>query len=570
MSLFRARVLTPLFCLCTSLGLSLGLGCGALWNPFSYSDPNNCAPNPAICGAGFECNYQREVCEPSATLPTVSRPLWKQQAKLEASDGAALNVLGYSVAIFGDTVLVGAHQASVTGVGSADGAAYVFVRDPDRGTWTQQAKLTASDAAAGDYVGFSVSLFGDTALLSAHSSDPGGLAQAGAAYVFVRRSSEGQTIWTQQAKLIATDRLAGDQFSSAVSLYGDTALLGAHLVDSGSYINSGAAYVFLRNAATGAWTQQSPRLVPSDGADDDIFGRAVGLSADTALIGAYQADPGGKSDAGAAYIFARDAQSGAFTQQAKLVASDGAAGDVFGYAVAVSGDTAVVGAPNADPGGLTNSGAAYVFGRNPQSGVWTQQAKLVPGDGAAGATFGSAVALSGDHMAITAPAATFNGQVGAGAVYVFTRAPGQGTWAFEARLGTADAAKSDTAGIGVALSGETLVLGASGKDRGSDPDVGAAYVFQRAKQNGDPCTAGRECHSTFCADGVCCDSACGGSDPSDCQACSAAAGAPMSSDGDGICRPRRAGKLCRPSTEAADPPESCDGQQLTCPPDFRG
>ncbi len=564
MSLFRARVLTPLFCLCT------WLGCGALWKPFGYSDPNNCAPNPAICGAGFECNFQREVCEPSATLPTVSRPQWKQQAKLEASDGAALNSLGYSVSIFADTVLVGAHQASVTGVGTADGAAYVFVRDPDRRVWTQQAKLTTSDAATADYVGFSVSLFGDTALLSAHNSDPGGLAQAGAAYVFVRRSSEGQTVWTQQAKLVANDRLAGDLFSSSVSLYADTALLGAHLVDSGSFINSGAAYVFLRTPATGVWTQQSPRLVPSDAADDDIFGRAVSLSADTAVIGAAQADPGGKSDAGAAYVFGRDAQSGAFTQRAKLVAADGTAGDGFGSAVAVSGDTAVVGAPNADPGGTTNAGAAYVFGRNPQSGVWTQQAKLVANDGAPGAVFGSAVALSGDYMAIAAPAAAVNGQAGAGAVYVFTRAPGQGTWTLEARLGAADAGRSDTAGYGVALSGETLVLGASGKDRGGDPDVGAAYVFQRAKPSGDPCISGHECHSTFCADGVCCDSACGGSDPSDCQACSAAAGAPISSDGDGICRPRRAGKLCRPSTDAADPPESCDGQLLTCPPDVHG
>lgn len=564
MSLLSARVFTPLFFLCTSLG------CSSLWKPFSYSEPNNCAPNPAICGAGLECNFQTEVCEPSPTLPTSSRPLWRQQAKLTASDGAALDALGYSVSVFGDTVVVGSHLASVTGVGTTDGAAYVFVRDPDRSTWTQQAKLTASDAATGDNLGVSVSVFGDTALLSAHESDPGGLAQAGAAYVFVRRTSEGQTIWTQQAKLVASDRVAGDRLGSSVSLYGDTALLGAHLADPGVATDSGAAYVFLRNPATGVWAQQGPRLVPSDAADGDLFGRAVSLSADTTLIGALQADPGGKSDAGAAYVFARNPQSGAWSQQAKLVADDGAAGDGFGYTVAVSGDTAVVGAPGADPGGKSDAGAAYVFARNPQSGAWSQQAKLVASDGVLGAAFGSAAALSGDRIAITAAAAAVNGQAAAGAVYVFTRTPGQGSWVPEARLGADDAALNDRAGYGVALSGDTLALGASGKDRSVDPDVGAAYIFQRAKPNGDPCGSGRECHSTFCADGVCCDSACGGSDPSDCQACSAAAGAPISTDGDGTCRPRRAGKLCRPSVDAADPPELCDGQLLTCPADIRG
>lgn len=556
---FMSRVLTSL--VCTSLG------CSSLWNPFRYPDPNNCAPDPGRCGAGFECNFNTEACEPSAALPTLARPIWKQQAKLAAGDGAVGDALGFSLSLSAETALVGAQSADVTGAASNDGAAYVLVRDPDRGTWTQQARLVTSDPAAGDLAGFAVSLFGDTALISAHMADPSGVAQAGAAYVFVRNPSQGT--WTQQAKLVADDRLTGDLFGRAVAVSGDTALIGANQVDAGGNSSSGAAYVFLRNPATGVWAQQRPRLVPSDSASGDEFGVSVSVASDTALVGAYLSGSAGKAEAGAAYVFVRNPASGSWVQQAKLLADDGAGGDHFGLSVALFGDIALVGAPDSDPGGKASAGAAYVFVRNPASGVWTQQAKLVSGDGVASDIFGSAVALSGNRAAITARLATSDGQATTGVAYVFARAPGQGTWVSEARLGAADAAPGDSSGFGVALSGDTLGLGAAGADIGGKTDVGAGYIFQYAKQNGDPCASGRECHSTFCIDGVCCDSACGGSDPTDCQACSAAAGAILTPNGDGICRPRRLGQLCRASTAAADPPESCDAQLLSCPSDVR-
>lgn len=556
---FKYRVLT--FLVCTSLG------CSSIWNPFRYRDPNNCASDPGSCGAGFECNLNTESCEPSEALPTLARPIWKQQAKLAAADGAAFDSLGFSLALSGETALVGAQSVDVTGAGSNDGAAYVLVRDPDRGTWTQQARLVAGDPAAGDLAGFAVSLFGDTALVSAHMADPGGVSQSGAAYVFVRNPNQGT--WAQQAKLVADDRLSGDLFGRAVAVSGDTALIGANQVDAGGNNRSGAAYVFLRNPATGVWAQQRPRLVPTDSASGDEFGVSVSVSPDTALVGAYLAGSPGKAEAGAAYVFVRNPASGSWVQQAKLLADDGAGGDHFGLSVALSGDIALVGAPDADPGGRASAGAAYVFVRNPASGVWTQQAKLVSGDGMASDIFGSAVALSGNRAAVTARLATFDGQATTGVAYVFARAPGQGPWVPEARLGAADAAAGDSTAFGLALAGDTLGLGASGADIEGKLDAGASYIFQYAKQNGDPCASGRECHSTFCIDGVCCDTACGGSDPTDCQACSAAAGAILTPNGEGICRPRRLGLLCRASTAAADPPESCDGQLLSCPADVR-
>ena len=130
-------------------------------------------------------------------------------------------------------------------------------------------------------------------------------------------------------------------------------------------------------------------------------------------------------------------------------------------------------------------------------------------------------------------------------------------------------ARLDRGAFSITLAGNTLGIGAPEADLGGAMDAGAGYIFQYAKQNGDPCTAPRECHSSFCVDGVCCDSACGNSDPTDCQACSAAAGALITSDGDGTCRPRRPGRLCRASSGGTDPAESCDGQALSCPPDLR-
>jgi len=556
-------------CLVVISVLGMLSGCQALWGTFGYPNPNNCAPDPSICGAGMECNGLTEVCEPSMPLPSLSQLAWGQQFKLTASDGAALDAMGLSLSLFGDTLLVGAHQADVSGPGNNEGAAYVYVRSPDSRVFTQTAKLVASDSQIGDQGGFSVSMSGDTALVSAHTADPGGLAQAGAAYVFVR--SAGQGAFVQQAKLLPFDPEVGALFGRSVSVDGNRALIGANLATEGGMAKAGAAYIFNRNPTNGTWTQQVPRLVAADAASNDNFGFSVSLSGDRALVGSVLANPDGtKPVAGAAYIFARNPTSEIFEQEAKLVASDSVGDEQFGLSVALSGDTAVIGAPNTAVGGKALAGAAYVFVRNASSGVWSQQAKLVAPDGQATDLFGSAVALFGERAVVTARQADINEQVNAGAAYVFRRVPGQQSWVFETKLTATDAAANDTAGFGVSLLGDTLALGAPGKDSSAGSNVGAAYVFQFARPDGNPCTAFSECISLFCVDGVCCDSACGNADPTDCQACSAAAGAVISAAGDGICRPRRPGRLCRASSGDSDLPESCDGQSLVCPPNSGG
>src|SRR5579875_695667 len=363
------------------------------------------------------------VDDAGAAYPVTIDPLVQQQ-KLTAGDAAANANFGWSVAVSGDgnTALVGAYRANPSGLVAA-GAAYVFVRSGT--TWSQQQKLTASDAAAGDNFGLSVALSadGNTALVGAYKADlSSSLTDAGAAYVFVRSG----TTWSQQQKLIASDAAANDNFGTSVALSadGNTALVGAYKADlPSSLTDAGATYVFVRSGTT--WSQQQ-KLTASDAAANDNFGTSVALSADgnTALVGALNAN----TSRGAAYVFVRSGS--VWSQQQKLTASDSVLFDNFGTSVALSadGNTALIGAYNADLPGPTNpirqnAGAAYVFVRS--GSVWSQQQKLIAGDFAANDNFGMSVALNTDgHTALVgAPNADLSSSFDAGAAYAFAGCP---------------------------------------------------------------------------------------------------------------------------------------------------
>jgi hypothetical protein len=377
-----------------------------------------------------------------------------QQAKLLAFDGAANDMFGVSVAVSGDTAIVGAFGDDAPAGDS--GAAYVFTRAA--GVWTLQAKLTASDGAAGDSFGYAVALDGDTAVVGAFSDDaPAG--NSGSAYIFTRSGA----VWTEQAKLTAADGTGGDMFGYAVALSGDTAVIGA-FADDAPAGDSGSAYVFTRTA--GVWIQQT-KLTASDGTGANFFGFSVGASGDTAVIGAHGNDALG-GDAGAAYVFTRTA--GVWTQQQKLTAADAAPVDLFGVSVAVNGDTALVGAALDDDMGA-DSGSAYVFTRT--AGVWTQQAKLTASDGAPGDVFGTSGAVDGDAVIVGAYGDDDNG-INSGSAYTFTRTGG--LWTQQAELTPNDGAAGDNFGYSVALSGGTAVAGAHPHDA-LGTDSGAAYVF---------------------------------------------------------------------------------------------
>ncbi|MGH8428440.1 MAG: FG-GAP repeat protein, partial [Gammaproteobacteria bacterium] len=329
--------------------------------------------------------------------------VWTQTQEFFASDGSPGDGanFGATIAIDGTTALIGAVGATVNG-NSAQGAAYIFTES--NGTWSQAAKLTASDGTANNYFGQGVAIEGTTVLVGAYGAEN----LQGEVYEF----TESAGTWTQTQILTAGDAEAGDFFGQSVALSGTTALIGAYAETINGNAAQGAAYVFTYSG--GSWSQVQ-KLVASDGTFGADFGYSVALSGSTALIGAGGATVNNNFGQGAVYVFGESGSSWSQTQE--LTASDGAAGDDFGYAVALSGTTALIGADRHTVRGNANQGAAYEFAES--AGTWTQTGEFVASDGAAGDFFGSAVATDGTISLVGAPIASVNGNVVQGAAYFY-------------------------------------------------------------------------------------------------------------------------------------------------------
>ena len=256
---------------------------------------------------------------------------WRQQQKLLASDGTTGNHFGYSVSLSQGSALIGSPDADI------GGAAYVFAHTV---SWKEQTKLFALDASTKDGFGQSVSLDGNTALIGASRDDEKG-DESGSTYVFIR---DGQT-WSQQTKLLANDGAMGDSFGEAVSLSGNTAIIGAPKDDDNG-VDSGSAYVFIRDGTT--WSQQKKLKASTT---SGYFGSSISQDGDYAVIGAPQSE--------AAYVFLRTGTT--WPEEAKLIASDGGGSfNHFGQSVSISGEIAAVGAPFDDDHG-SHSGSVYLF-----------------------------------------------------------------------------------------------------------------------------------------------------------------------------------------------------------------
>jgi len=365
----------------------------------------------------------------SSTLP---------EQEVVADDGSAGDEFGISVAIEGDTALIGAIYQD-----AGRGAVYVFSQSD--GVWSETQKLTAGDGASNDWFGQSVAMQGDTAVIGAPQYLDFG---SGAAYVFTR---SGQT-WREAQKLTADDGALRDQFGTAVALDGANVLVGAY----GAHTYQGAAYVFA--GADGSWTQ-TQKLVASDAATNADFAVSVALQDDTAILGAF----GDGAYQGAAYVFTDT--SGTWSQTQKLIASDAAPNAHFGISVALDGDTALIGAEGATVGENSHQGAAYAFART--DGSWSQTQELTSSDGAAWDYFGRSVALDGTQAMIGA----YGPNALQGAAYLFSR--GEDDWSQTQALTASDAAPGAQFGIFVALAGSTAVVGADG----ASAFRGAAYFY---------------------------------------------------------------------------------------------
>lgn len=444
------------------------------------------------------------TADPAATVILNNQPLTAGVAsgQIHLTEGA--NVLDITVTA-SDAVTTKNYQLTIT--------------RQDLASFAQSVYAKSSNSDTGDSFGYASAIWGDTIAVSANSEDSANsnpddnsLGNSGAVYIFAR---DGNGIWTQQAYLKASNPGLNDRFGSALSLWRDTLVVGAFAEDSNATgvngdgtndlaTDSGAAYVYLRDS-NGVWGQQA-YLKASNTMAGDNFGYSLAVHDNTIVVGAYHEDSNGV-DSGAAYVFTRN-PNGVWVQETYLKSSNSQAADYFGESVAVYGNRIVVGASGEDSaatgsGGnqLDNtraqSGAAYVFEREPGTANWAQTEYLKASNPDANDLFGTALALWENTLVVGAPGEgsatisipTDNTQPGAGAAYVFDFI--EGGWSQTAYLKASNPGAEDNFGAArtVSLWENTLIVGAPNEDTSTRtinglpnelyPSAGAAYVFVR-------------------------------------------------------------------------------------------
>jgi cysteine-rich repeat protein len=387
---------------------------------------------------------------------TQSMQIYHPAPILLAADGSNDDQFGYSVAISGDTLVIGSYLDDDKGDNS--GAAYVFVRSG--ASWVVQQKLTASDGAADDHFGYSVAIDGETIAVGARYNDDGS-SNSGSVYVYTRSGN----VWLEQQKLNASDAANSDHFGWSVAISGETLVVSAPFDDTNCGSNDGSVYIFVRLGGV-VWNEQT-KLTPSDGNCNDEFGYSVSIDGDALVVGArYDDDKGGAS--GSAYVYRRTA--GVWTSPYKLLANDGSGSDYFGSSVTISGDTVVVGAwADDDKGG--DSGSAYIY---TSDGVnWLLQQKVVASDGAGSDHFGFALSISDETLVVGARYDDDKGS-NSGSAYVYTRT---GThWTEEHKILNPDGNHDDYFSWSVSIDGNYILMG-SRYDDDKGNDAGSAQVF---------------------------------------------------------------------------------------------
>lgn len=378
-------------------------------------------------------------------------------AKLTANDGIPRGNFGFNVAISGDTAIIGATNLPEANGGSIPGAAYIFVRNG--AAWAFQQKLTAPDAPAGNGNAFgdTVAISGDTAVVAAPQHDSPE-AYSGGAYVYVRNG----TSWSLQKRFTNADTplVKGGKIGYGVAVSGDTVLVtGFGFMQSTPHRDF--VHVFVREGT--AWTLQSTLITGGD----DSFDARVAISGDTAVIG--EANRSGTRQ-NAVHIYVRCGTE--WTQQQRLTSSGPQFND-FGNSVGISGNTVIIGA-RSDQIGQNQTGSAYIFVSD--GTTWTQQAKLTGTVNRL--NFGHSVAILGDTAVVGAPNGTFAGGTQAGGAEVFVRS---GTsWSRESTITSPDGQPSDGFGSGVAISPDTIIVGAPYDDLGStQTNEGSAWAIDR-------------------------------------------------------------------------------------------
>lgn len=402
----------------------------------------------------------------NAVWPIIIDPIF-ENAKLLPGDGAAGDRFGESVAISGNTVVIGAAWSD----GDTSGSAYVFTKPPDgwNGTLQDAAKLLPSDG--GGMFGTSVAIHDKTIVVGAPFNDDHGDA-SGKAYVFTQPKSGWSGPLNEEAQLLPSDITSEATFGDSVAISFDTIIVGAD-GDNENGIRSGSAYIFTK--PSGGWDgllSESAKLLPSDGASEERFGASVALADDTAVVGAIHDDDNGWSS-GSAYVFSKPSTgwSGLLNEEAKLLASDGDFDDEFGQSVAIAGDTVVVGLDY----------DVYLFNKltNGWGGTLHENANLRYSGEQSGAIFYQPSVAAFGRTIVVGAYNTHNNGTESGSAFVFTEPEGgwDGTVYDDGQFLASDGDEYDRLGRAVAISGNTFVVGAHADDD-NGTDSGSAYVYE--------------------------------------------------------------------------------------------
>lgn len=450
----------------------------------SISQPRFCLKNLKnfIFKLRKECHPVRMTCRAQSTIFILNaialtlgingRIAQAQQYEYEeilASDGSHYDEFGFSVSVTGGVAVIGARGDDDNGNDS--GSAYVYHFDNVAKSWVQKQKLVPSDGEACAFYGNSVSVSNGVAAIGSLGDNENG-SDSGSVYVYDFDSVTKS--WLQKQKLSASDADSDDSFGCSVSVSGDVMVIGAfHDDDNGP--NSGSAYAFRFDPLSNSWTEEQ-KLLPSDGAADDEFGYSVSLSDHVIVIGARYDDDNG-IQSGSAYVFRFDSLSNRWVEEQKLLPSDGDMGDTFGYSVSLSGNLAIVGAHLNNDIGL-DSGSAYVFRFDALANSWSEEQKLLPSDGMALDWFGLAVDLSDEKAVIGARGNDDNGP-NSGSAYVFRFSALNNIWVEENKLLPSDNTGGDYFGNSVSVSSSVAMVGAW-KDSDNGQEAGSVYVFDVA------------------------------------------------------------------------------------------
>lgn len=399
-----------------------------------------------------------------------------QLAKLTAElNDTGYDVLGSSIATNGSTVVAGAIGSYYSG---SNGVAYLYV-EPQNG-WANMTQTALLYNSYGNRLGASVAISSDGDTVAVGSPETGLNQGQGSVFVFEKPQGGWPLAMSATAELFASDGTRNTNFGASVSFSGNAILAGAPGTSISGNSNQGAAYIFVKPKNGWRTMTETAKLTASDGMAGDRFGTSVSLSGSTAVVGAIYAPLSGP---GKVYVFVKPPKGWIdATQVADLSSSDGAANDNFGSSVSISGNTILVGAPDATNGSGGAQGAAYVFVK-PQNGwaTGTETAKLTASDEATGDSFGTSVFLAGGVAAIGSPNAMVGSNAGQGAAYVFVK-PSKGwntTKVFANKIVASDGAAEDNFGYSLASAGKTVVSGAPGAAVNGKTDDGAAYIFGR-------------------------------------------------------------------------------------------